>query len=152
MKRGLVLLAALACGAAAFFLPAAAATPPQDVTITIDETCHAPPAVPSVTGAITATGGVFGTQTLGTLASVSFRPVGWPGQGVQYPVQDHVFVYTATDEYTFGAGTFRIAFEGSCNLTIDFDTGGTVADCTGTWQVNGGAGDYARLRGTGTFV
>jgi hypothetical protein len=152
MKRKLFLLAAVACGATALSLPAAAATPPQDVTITIDETFYAPPTVPTVTGDITARGGVFGTQTTGTLASVGFKPVGWPGKGVEYPAQDHVFVYTATDEYTFASGTFRIKFEASCNLTINFDTGDTVAACAGNCQVNGGTGDYSRLKGTGTFT
>ena len=152
MRSTLLLLVAAAFGATALSWPAAAATPPQDVTITIEETFQAPPALPAVTGDITATGGVFGPQTAGTLASVSFRPVGWPGKGVQYPARDHVFVYTATDEYTFRGGTFRITFEASCNLTIDFGTWDTVAACDGNWQVNGGTGDYSRLKGTGTFT
>ena len=153
MKRGFVLLAALALGATALLLPAAAATPPQDVTISIDETFYAPPAVPGVTGDITASGGVFGTQASGTLASVAFKPVGLPGQGVTYPFRDHLFVYNATDRYTFAGGTFLISFEASCNLTsIDFETWDTVAACAGNWQVNGGTGSYSRLKGTGTFT
>jgi hypothetical protein len=153
VARRTALLVAIGCGAAALSWPAAAATPPQAVTITIDETFYAPPAVPAVTGDITASGGVFGSETSGTLASVAFKPVAFPGRGVPYPFPDHVFVYTATDEYTFAGGTFEIKFEASCNLTsIDFETGATVAACAGNWQVNGGTDSYARLRGTGTFT
>lgn len=151
MKRRLILLAAVAFGATVLSVPVAAATPPQDVTITIDETFHA--TAPFVTGDITATDGVFDTETIGTLASVAYKPVGFPGQGVPFPPQDHVVVYTATDEYTFDGGTFQIKFEASCNVTsIDFDTGDSVADCAGNWQVNGGTRDYSRLKGTGTFT
>lgn len=99
---------------------------------------------------ITAAGGVFGAETTGTLASVAFKPVGW---AVKFPPRDHVFVYTATDEYTFGGGTFTINFEASCNLvSIDFETGDVVAACSGNWQVNGGTGTYSRVKGTGTFT
>jgi hypothetical protein len=60
---------------------------------------------------------------------------------------------TEMDEYTFSGGTFRINFEASCILTsIDFDTGDTVGACSGNWRVNGGTGDYTRLKGTGTFT
>jgi hypothetical protein len=83
--------------------------------------------------------------------TVAFKPVGWPGQGVKYPFHDHLFVYTATDQYTFAGGTFLIKFEASCNLT-GIETWGTVAACSGNWQVNGGTGSYSRLRGTGTFT
>jgi hypothetical protein len=127
-------------------VPAAQATPPQAVTITIDETFYAPPTTPAVTGDITASGGIFGTQVEGTLASVDFKPVGFPGRA-PFPFQDHVFVYTATDRYTFPDGTFRIKFEASCNLDLEF-----VAHCAGNWQVNGGTGDYTSLKGTGTFI
>ena len=147
MRRRLLLLAAVALGATALSLPAAQATPPQAVTITIDETFYAPPTTPAVTGEITASGGVFGTQTEGTLASVAFKPVGFPGRGEPFPFRDHVFVYTATDQYTFPGGTFRIGFEASCNLDLAF-----VAHCEGNWQVNGGTGDYSTLKGTGTFT
>jgi hypothetical protein len=72
---------------------------------------------------------------------------------VKFPFHDHLFVYTAMDEYTFSGGTLRINFEASCILTsIDFDTGDTVGACSGNWRVNGGTGDYARLKGTGTFA
>ena len=54
--------------------PLAGASPPQPVTITIAETFHTTP--PFVTGAITATGGVFGEETFGTLASVAFKRSG----------------------------------------------------------------------------
>ncbi len=147
------MLAAIGCGAAVLASPAAAASPPQPVTITIDETFYAPPVVPAVTGNITASGGVFGSETTGTLASVAFKPVAFPGRGVPYPFPDHVFVYTATDQYTFAGGTFQIKFEASCNLTsVDFETGASVMACAGNWQVNGGTDSYARLKGTGTFT
>jgi hypothetical protein len=147
MKRRLLLLFAVASIAAFASAPLAVATPPEAVTITIDETFHS--SAPFVTGDITAAGGVFGAQTTGTLASVAFKPVGW---AVKLPLRDHLFVYTATDEYTFSGGTFRINFEASCILTsIDFDTGDTIGACSGNWRVNGGTGDYTRLKGTGTF-
>jgi hypothetical protein len=152
-RRTALLLIAIGCCAAFLSWPAAAASPPHAVTITIDETFYAPPAVPAVTGNIMASGGVFGSETKGTLASVAFKPVGWPGRGVPYPFHDHLFVYTATDEYTFAGGTFEINFEASCNLaSIDFETGASVMDCAGNWQVNGGTDSYTRLKGTGTFI
>jgi hypothetical protein len=152
-RRTALLLVAIGCGAAALSWPAAAASPPQAVTITIDETFYAPPAVPAVTGDITASGGVFGSETKGTLASVAFKPVGWLGRRVQYPFPDHLFVYSATDEYTFAGGMFEIKFEASCNLTsVDWETGAGVLACAGNWQVNGGTGSYAHLKGTGTFT
>ena len=148
MKRSLLLLFAVASVAAFASVELAEATPPEGVTITIDETFHA--TAPFVTGAITAGGGVFGGETTGTLASVGFKPVGW---AVKLPLRDHLFVYKATDEYTFSGGTFLINFEASCTLTsIDFETGDTVGACAGNWRVNGGTGDYSRLKGTGTFT
>ena len=151
MKRRLLLLfaiAAIAVIAAFASAPLAVATPSEGVTITIGETFHS--SAPFVTGDITASGGVFGGQATGTLASVAFKPVGW---AVKFPFHDHLFVYTAMDEYTFSGGTFRINFEASCILTsIDFDTGDTVGACSGNWRVNGGTGDYTRLKGTGTFT
>lgn len=148
MNRRLLLLLAFASIAAFASAPLAGATAPQGVTITIDEAFHA--SAPFVTGDITASGGVFGEETTGTLASVDFKPVGW---AVKLPLRDHLFVYTATDEYTFSGGTFLINFEASCILTsIDFETGDTVGACAGNWRVNGGTGDYSRLKGTGTFT
>jgi hypothetical protein len=148
MKRRLLFLLAVASIAALASVPLAGATAPEGVTITIGETFHA--SAPFVTGDITAGGGVFGNETTGTLASVAFKPVGW---AVRLPLHDHLFVYTATDEYTFSGGTFRITFEASCTLTsIDFETGDTVGACSGNWRVNGGTGDYSRLKGTGTFT
>jgi hypothetical protein len=147
MKRRLLLLLAVASIAAFASAPLAGATQPQRVTITIDETFHA--TAPFVTGDITGGGGVFGQETTGTLASVAFKPV---GLAVRLPLHDHLFVYRATDEYTFSDGTFLIDFEASCTLTsINFETGDTVAACAGNWQVNGGTGSYSRLQGTGTF-
>ena len=103
-----------------------------------------------MTGDIVASGGVFGAETTGTLASVDFKPVGW---AVTYPFHDHLFVYTATDEYAMADSTLLIKFEASCILTsIDFENGDTIASCAGNWQVNGGTGDYSRLKGTGTFT
>ena len=148
MKRRLLLLLAIGTIAVFASAPLAGATQPEGVTITIDETFHA--TAPFVTGDITATGGVFGAQTTGTLASVDFKPVGW---AVKLPLHDHLFVYTATDEYTFSGGTFRIDFGASCTLVdIDFETGDTVGSCAGNWRVNGGTGSYSRLKGTGTFT
>ena len=148
MKRRLLFLLAVASIAAFASAPLAGATPPTGVTITIDETFHA--TAPFVTGDITAAGGVFGEETTGTLASVAFEPVAW---AVKFPLHDHLFVYKATDEYTFSGGTFLINFEASCTLTsIDFETGDTVGACAGNWRVNGGTGDYSRLKGTGTFT
>jgi hypothetical protein len=148
MKRRLLLLFAVAAIAALAPLPLARATPPQGVTITFDENFHA--TAPFVTGDITAGGGVFGEETTGTMASVSFKPVGW---AVRFPLHDHLFVYTATDEYAFSGGAFLITFQASCTLTsIDFETGDTVGACSGNWRVNGGTGDYSRLKGTGTFT
>jgi hypothetical protein len=148
MKRRLLLLVAVASLAMAGSAQLGGATPPQDVTITIAETFHT--TAPFVTGDITAAGGVFGAGTTGTLASVGFKPVAF---AVKFPPRDHLFVYTAEDEYTLAGGSFRIEFEASCNLvSIDFENGQTVADCAGNWQVNGGTGIYSRLKGTGTFT
>jgi hypothetical protein len=148
MRRRVLLLGAIASLATAGSAPLAGATPPQGVTITIAETFHT--TAPFVTGDITASGGVFGSGTTGTLASLGFKPVAF---AVKFPPRDHLFVYTAEDEYTFAGGTFRIDFEASCNLvSIDFETEQTVANCSGSWQVNGGTGSYSRLKGTGTFT
>src|SRR4029453_3055521 len=123
MKRRLLLLLAVASIAALASLPLAGATPPERVTITFDETFHA--TAPFVTGDITAAGGVFGEETAGTMASVAFRPVGW---AVRLPLHDHLFVYTATDEYTFSGGTFLITLQARCTLTrVDTEHGASVA-------------------------
>ncbi|HZD86710.1 MAG TPA: hypothetical protein VE088_01730 [Gaiellaceae bacterium] len=141
------------CAAALVSVQAAPATPPQPVTITIDETFYAYPTTPSVTGDITAWGGIFGAQTKGTLASVDFRWFGFPGRGKPFPFQDHLFVYTAHDRYTFPGGTFLIGFEAKCNLDPAFAVVSPFHyQCAGNWQVNGGTGDYATVRGTGTFA
>jgi hypothetical protein len=148
MRGRLLLLFVIASIATVALVPPAGATPSQAVTITIAESFHT--TAPFVTGDITAAGGVFGAETTGTLTSVAFKPVGW---AVKFPPHEHLFVYTATDEYTFGGGTFRINFEASCNLvSIDFETGDVVAACAGNWQVNGGTGTYSRVKGTGTFT
>jgi hypothetical protein len=100
-----------------------------------------------VSGDIVATGSVFGAGALGELQSVAFKPVGWS------PSPDHLFVYTATDQYTFGGGTFRIHFEASCRV-VSFDEveEDVTQACAGNWRVNGGTGEYGRLKGTGTFT
>jgi hypothetical protein len=148
MKRRLFFLVAVASLATVGSVPLAGATPPEAVTITIAETFHT--TAPFVTGDITAAGGVFGTETTGTLASVGFTPVGF---AVKFPPHDHVFVYTAEDEYTFAGGSFRIKFEASCDIvSIDFENGQMVNLCAGNWRVNGGTGSYSRLKGTGTFT
>jgi hypothetical protein len=143
--RRLIAVSAVALALAVAAVPVAAATPPQGVTITIAETFNAED--PFVTGDITATGGVFGTGASGELQSVAFKPVGWS------PSPDHVFVYRATDRYTFGGGTFLINFEASCKV-VGFDEveQEVTLACAGNWRVNGGTGEYGRLKGTGTFI
>src|SRR5437870_11845696 len=64
MKCRLLILFAVASIAAFASAPLAGATPPEGVTITIDETFHS--SAPFVTGDITAGGGVFGARTTGT--------------------------------------------------------------------------------------
>jgi hypothetical protein len=151
MMRRLLLLFWVALALVAAPVPLAAASPPQDVEITIDETYHASP--PFVTGVLTAVGGVFGAGATGTLESIDWMPVGWAVRMPVHPLKHHVYVYTATDQYTFPGGTFLIDFEGSCIFTsFDPETGAHTAVCDGNWQVNGGTGDYARLKGVGTWI
>ena len=146
--RRLLLLAALALTTSMLFVAPAAATPPQDVTISVAEVFHAT-GPPFVTGEVTASGGVFGHGTTGSLESAGFRPVGFPHT---FP-PPHVFEYTAVDQYTFAGGSFLITFQASCNLVgFDPDTGHVFTACAGNWRVNGGTGDYVRLKGTGTFT
>jgi len=146
--RRLLLLAAMALTMTMIFVVPAAASPPQDVAISIVETFHAT-GPPFVTGTVTASGGVFGQATTGLLESQSFSPVGFPHT---FP-PPHLFVYTAVDQYTFGGGSFLITFQASCHLvSFDPDTGAAVVDCAGNWRVNGGTGDYTRLKGTGKFT
>jgi hypothetical protein len=149
IMRRLLLLAAMALSTTMLFVAPAAATPPQDVTISIAEVFHAT-GPPFVTGEVTASGGVFGEATTGSLESVSFSPVGSPHT---FPPRDHIFEYTAVDQYTFGGGSFLITFQASCNV-VGFDpaTGQVFVACAGNWRVNGGTGDYLLLRGTGTFT
>lgn len=145
--RRLLLLAATALTATMVFVAPAAAAPPQDVTISIAEVFHAT-GPPFVTGDVTASGGVFGEATTGSLESQSFSPVGFPHT---FP-PPHLFEYTAVDQYTFAGGSFLITFQASCTLA-GFDPAGHVfVDCAGNWRVNGGTGDYALLRGTGKFT
>lgn len=146
--RRLLLLAAAALATTMLFVARAAATPPQNVTISIAEVFHTN-GPPNVTGDVTASGGVFGQATTGSLESVSFTPVGFPHT---FP-PPHLFEYTAVDHYTFGGGSFLITFQASCRL-VSFDpvTGDVSVACTGNWRVNGGTGDYLRLRGNGTFT
>ena len=61
--RRLLLLAAMALATTTMFVVPAAATPPQDVTISIAEVFHTGP--PFVTGDVSASGGVFGDATTG---------------------------------------------------------------------------------------
>jgi hypothetical protein len=146
--RRLLLLAAAALTTTMLFAAPAAATVPQDVTISIAEVFHTN-GPPNVTGDVTASGGVFGAITIGSLESVSFNPVGSP----HAPSLPHVFEYTAVDHYTFGGGSFLITFQASCRF-VSFDpvTGVVSVACAGNWRVNGGTGDYVLLRGTGTFT
>lgn len=146
--RRLLLLAAMALTTTMLFVAPAAASPPQNVTIWIAEVFHAT-GPPFVTGEVTASGGAFGEATTGSLESVSFSPVGFPHT---FP-PPHLFAYTAVDHYTFAGGSFLITFQARCNLVgFDPDTGHVFVACAGNWRVNGGTGDYARLRGTGTFT
>jgi hypothetical protein len=102
-----------------------------------------------VTGAVTASGGVFGEATTGALQSVSFSPVGFPRT---FP-PPHRFAYTAVDQYTFEGGSFLITFQASCKLvSFDPNTGQVSTACAGNWRVNGGTGDYTLLKGIGTFT
>jgi len=65
----------------------------------------------------------------------------------------HLFKYTAVDRYTFAGGSFLITFQATCTLVaVDPVTGHQTIACDGNWRVNGGTGDYAALRGTGTFT
>jgi len=146
--RRLLPLAVIALTATMLFVAPAAATPPQSVNISIAEVFHTN-GPPNVTGDVTASGGIFGDSTTGSLQSVSFSPVGSPHT---FP-PPHVFEYTAVDQYTFSGGSFLITFQASCHL-VAFDpaTGQVSVACYGNWRVNGGTGDYALLRGNGTFT
>jgi hypothetical protein len=146
--RRLLLLAAAALTTTMLFVAPAAATPPQNVTISIAEVFHTN-GPPNVTGDVTASGGVFGQATTGSLESVSFTPVGFPHTSPP----PHLFEYTAVDHYTFAGGSFLITFQASCRLvSFDFVTGDVSVACAGNWRVNGGIGDYLLLRGNGTFT
>ena len=146
--RRLLLMATMALAATMVFVAPAAASRPQGITISIAEVFHAT-GPPFVTGDVTASGGVFGQATAGSLESQSFSPVGFPHT---FP-PPHLFAYTAVDQYTFDGGSFLITFQASCSLvSFDPDTGGNVSDCAGNWRVNGGTGNYALLKGTGTFT
>jgi len=146
--RRLLLVAALVLATTMVLVAPAAATPPQSVTISIAEVFHTN-GPPNVTGDVTASGGVFGQTTTGTLESVSFSPVGFPHT---FP-PPHIFEYTAVDQYTFVGGSFLITFQANCRL-VSFDpvTGDVSVACAGNWRVNGGTGDYLLLRGNGKFT
>src|SRR6266542_473129 len=122
----LLLLAAMSLATTMLLVAPAAATPPQDVTITLAEVFHANG---PCTGDITASGGVFGQSTTGSMECQSFSPVGasWTLPTAAPP---HLFEYTAVDPVT----------------------GHQTIACDGNWRVNGGTGDYVLLRGTGTFT
>jgi len=147
--RRLLLLATVTIATGMVFVAPAAAAPPQNVTISISEVFHAS-GPPFVTGNVTASGGVFGAATTGSLESVSFRPVGSPRGPFPPP---HFFEYTAVDHYTFDGGSFLITFQAACKFA-DFDpvTNQVSVACAGNWRVNGGTGDYALLKGTGKFT
>jgi len=150
MRKLLLLVAlALATITVAFVAPAAA-SPPQNVTISISEVFH-PDGPPNVTGTVTASGGVFGQAATGSLESQSFTPVGFNRSRNFPPPQ--FFEYTAVDQYTFDGGSFLITFQASCGFAgFDPDTNHFFAACSGNWRVNGGTGDYTLLRGTGKFT
>lgn len=143
MRRPLLILSAVVVALSVAAIPVASATPPEPVTIELDETFTST----GVEGSFTAAGGVLGS-TSGTMASVSFKPGGFSATS-----RDHAVVYTASDLYTTGAGTFLVKFEGSCAFAgYDPQTNVLTFACGGNWQVNGGTGSYARLKGTGTFT
>ena len=143
MRHRLLTVGAAVLASVAIPLMAAAATPPEPVSITLTETFTAT----GVVGNFVASGGGVFDSTSGTMASVSFKPVGLAPRS-----RDHLMVYTATDQYTTADGSFSVSFEGSCAIVgFDESTHVVTLACGGNWQVNGGTGDYARLKGTGTF-
>lgn len=145
----LLLLVAMSLATTILFVAPAAATPPQDVTITlaVDFNANAP-----CTADITASGGVFGQSTTGTMECQSFSPVA-AAWALPTAAPPHLFKYTAVDRYTFAGGSFLITFQATCTLTaVDPVTGHQSLVCAGNWRVNGGTGDYLLLRGTGTFI
>jgi hypothetical protein len=148
--RRLLLLAVIAFAATMVLVAPSAAAPPQSMTISIAEVFHVT-GPPFVTGTVTASGGVFGEATTGSLESQSFSPVGFD-RSHNFP-PPHLFEYTAVDQYTFDGGSFLITFQASCSfLSFDPGTGDVTVACAGNWRVNGGTGDYALLKGTGTFT
>jgi hypothetical protein len=139
-KRSLVLVAATA--AFATFIPVATATSPGAVSMTIVETFN-----PTI-GTLTASGGIFGSQTTGTSTGVFFRV-----DSFSFRTPEHFIVFSAANLVTTDAGSFLVVFEASCQfITFDPETGDGTAVCSGNWQVNGGTGAYERLQGTGTFT
>src|SRR5215218_1297613 len=145
----LLLLAAMSLATTMLFVAPAAATPPQDVTITIAEVF---PTGGPCTGDITASGGVFGQSTTGSMECQSFSPVA-ASWALPTAAPPDLFKYTAVDEYTFAGGAFLITFQATCTLVaVDAFSGHQTIACDGNWRVNGGTGDYLMLRGTGTFI
>jgi hypothetical protein len=148
--RRLLLLAAMSLATTMSFVAPAAATPPQDVTITIAEVFHA---TGPCTGDITASGGVFGQSITGSMECQSFSPVGAPWQLPPTAKPPHLFEYTAVDRYTFAGGSFLITFQATCTIVAaDPFPGPQTIACDGNWRVNGGTGDYVGLIGTGKFT
>jgi len=150
MRRLLILVVLVLAIATLAFAASAAASPPQSVTISIAEVFH-PNGPPNVTGAVTASGGVFGQGTIGSLESQSFMPVGFD-RSHNFP-PPHLFQYTAVDQYTFAGGSFLITFQARCDFAgYDPATNHFFLACSGNWRVNGGTGAYVLLKGTGTFT
>ena len=147
--RRLLLLPRCRSSRRVLFVAPAAATPPHDVTITIAEVFHANG---PCTGDITASGGVFGQSTTGSMECQSFSPVS-ASWALPTAAPPHLFKYTAVDRYTFAGGSFLITFQATCTLVaVDPVTGHQTIACDGNWRVNGGTGDYVVLRGTGEFT
>ena len=145
----LLLLAAISLVMTMLVVAPAVATPPQDVTITIAEVF---PTSGPCTGDITASGGVFGQSTTGTMECQSFSPVA-ASWALPTAAPPHLFKYTAVDRYTFAGGSFLITFQATCTLiAVDPVSGHQTIACGGNWRVNGGTGDYVALKGTGTFT
>lgn len=117
--------------------PAAAAAPPEGVTIVSDVTFVE--GGPNV-GVFDATGAAVDSGTLcgsGTFEDQGIRFAGFPAQTGE--VQLQVLKRFTCDD---GSGTFDLKMQ----IKANFDTGLE----TFQWVITGGTGDYATLRGSGT--
>ena len=130
-----ILSAALALGALA--APAAAAAPPQGVTIVSDVTFV--DGGPNI-GEFTANGAAVDGGTLcdsGTFVDDGIRLAGFPARTGDVQIQV-LKTFTCDD----GSGTFSLKMQ----IKANFETGIE----TFQWVITGGTEDYAGLRGSGT--